>query len=123
MAVKMGHLHLKTPDPQKTAKWWVENLGAKITAQGLRGTGYTLELDGVTFNVTEFNKEQTRPQSNGLEHFGIYTDDFNNVVNKLKANGARFLESTKNGTFFFETPDGVQLEVMAMERYKSRPGS
>lgn len=121
MAFKVRHLHLKTPDPQKTAKWWVENLGAKILRENPQGTGFMLDLDGITLDVTSFNKRQTRPQRYGLEHIAVGTNDFNNAVDKLKANGARFLEEGKNTTngrvsFFFETPEGVQLQVTQMEK-------
>ena len=30
MAFKLNHVHLKTPDPQKTAQFYVDTLGAKI---------------------------------------------------------------------------------------------
>lgn len=33
MAFKVNHLHLKTPDPRKTAKWYVDHLGAKIVSE------------------------------------------------------------------------------------------
>ena len=33
MTLKLNHLHLKTEDPDKTAKFYVENLGAKIVRQ------------------------------------------------------------------------------------------
>ena len=117
MPFKFHHLHLKTSDPQKTVKWWVENLGAKIVAEGLQGTHSKLDLDGITLNVSSFVETQTRLQRYGLEHIGIGTDDFNNVVNKLKSSGGRILEEGKNVTtgqrsFFFETPEGVQLQVI-----------
>ena len=122
MAFKIKHLHLKTPDPDKTAKWWVENLGAKIVAEGLHdGTGFKLDLDGTTLNVSLFIEKQTRPQHFGLEHICIGTDDFNSTVNKLKSSGALVLEESKNvatgkGSVFFETPEGVQLQVEPVEK-------
>ena len=30
MAFKLNHVHLKSPDPQKTAKFYVNTLGANI---------------------------------------------------------------------------------------------
>ena len=30
MTLKLNHLHLKTRDPEKTVKFYVDNLGAKI---------------------------------------------------------------------------------------------
>ncbi|MFC2025506.1 VOC family protein [Chloroflexota bacterium] len=116
MPIKFSHLHIKTRDPQKTADWWVENLGAKIAGR-VHGTGFVLDMDGIPFNVTTMVEEQTRLQHFGLEHLAIRTDDIDNLVNKLKANGARLLEARKNDktgrrkNFFMETPEGVQIEI------------
>ncbi len=116
MPIKIRHLHIKTRDPQKTADWWVENLGAKIIGR-LRGTGFVLDMDGIRFNVTTMAEEQTRLQHFGLEHLGIGADDIDNLVNKLEANGARILEGRKSSetgwkNFFIETPEGVQVEIV-----------
>ena len=32
MTLKLNHLHLKTRDPEKTAKFYVDTLGAKIVS-------------------------------------------------------------------------------------------
>jgi catechol 2,3-dioxygenase-like lactoylglutathione lyase family enzyme len=115
MAFKLNHVHLKTPDPQQTAKFYVENLGATMVSEiGTRG--YRLDLHGLTLNVTTFVEEQTRQQAYGMEHFALDTDDLDGVVAKLKANGARVLEQmvSANGRriCFLEGPDGVQLEII-----------
>ncbi|MFC1987528.1 VOC family protein [Chloroflexota bacterium] len=115
MTFKIKHLHIKTPHPQETAKWWVENLGAKILPEDAPNA-IKLELDSIVVNVGKFSEQQTRLQRYGLEHMAVSTDDFKNVVNKLKANGARFLEETSGGAVFLETPDGVQLEVFAIDK-------
>ena len=48
MGFKIHNLHFKSPDPEKTAQWYVDNLGAEITSvRELPGTvGYRLDLDG-----------------------------------------------------------------------------
>ncbi len=115
-SLKFGHLHVKTPDPEKTAKWWADNLGAKILSNDLPGKGFKLELDGIKLNITPLQKEQTRAQSYGLEHIALNTDNLSTMIDKLKTNGARFLEETKGGQVFLETPEGVQLELSLLEK-------
>ena len=40
MAFKINHLHLKTPDPQKTVDWYVKYIGAEVVSErGLSGVG------------------------------------------------------------------------------------
>src|SRR6266478_426908 len=119
MAFKLNHLHLKTKDPQQTAKFYVDNLGATIVAEiGTRG--YRLDLHGLTINLTTHVEEQTRQQLYGMEHFALNTDDMDGTLAKLTANGARVLEQMVSGNgrriCFLEGPDGVQLEIIEMQR-------
>ncbi len=117
MAFKMNHIHLKTPDPEKTAKFYVDTLGAKIVGQA-GAYGLRIDLHGLSVNITKFIEGQTREQLYGIEHIAIDTDDLDNVVESLKASGARILEETQVGggrrVCFFEGPEGVQLEVLEM---------
>ena len=117
MAFTFNHVHLKTPDPEKTAQFYVDNLGAKII--GKAGTnGLRLDLHGLTLNGTKFIESQTHEQKYGMEHIAINTDDMPALVAKLKASGAKILEETTVGegrkVCFFEGPDGVHLEFLEM---------
>ena len=118
MALKLNHVHLKTTDPQKTAQFYVDNLGAKIVSEN--ANGYRLDLHGLMLNVTTFIASQTREQRYGMEHIAIDTDTLDEVVNKLKASGIHILEETSIGggrrVCFFEGPDGVQLEFIETQR-------
>jgi catechol 2,3-dioxygenase-like lactoylglutathione lyase family enzyme len=118
MALQLNHVHLKTHDPDKTAQFYVETLGAKIV--GKAGTnGYRLDLHGLALNVTPFIESQTREQKYGMEHIAIDTDELDTLVEKLNAQGIHILEQiTISGgrrVCFFEGPDGVQLEVIEMK--------
>ncbi len=119
MAFKMNHIHLKTPDPEKTAKFYVDSLGAKIVGQA-GGNGLRLDLHGLSVNITKFIEGQTREQVYGFEHIAIDTDDLDNVVASLKASGAKILEETQVGegrrVCFFEGPEGIQLEVLEIAK-------
>ena len=115
MSFKMNHIHLKTPDPQKTAQFYVDNLGAKIVGEA-GSSGLRLDLHGLAMNITSFIESQTREQVYGIEHIAIDTNDMDNVLSSLKAGGARILEETTgrtgNRVCFIEGPEGVQLEVL-----------
>ncbi|MGH8058065.1 MAG: VOC family protein [Candidatus Entotheonellia bacterium] len=118
MALRLNHVHLKTPDPEKTAKFYVDTLGAKIVGQAGTG-GYRLDLHGLSLNVTPFITSQTREQKYGMEHIAIDTDEMDALVDKLKAQGINILEQTSisggRRVCFFEGPDGVQLEFIEMK--------
>ena len=119
MAFKLNHLHLKSPDPEKTAQWYVDNLGATIVSEVGGGRGFRLDLHGLPLNVTRKIDAQTHEQVFGIEHIAIDTDDMPGTVEKLKANGARILEETAVGAgrkvCFFEGPEGVCLEVLEIQ--------
>jgi lactoylglutathione lyase len=118
MTLKLNHLHLKTKDPEKTVRFYVDNLGAKIVNQSPRG-GYRLDLHGLSLNVTKFLDDQKRAQKYGMEHIAIDTDELDALVAKLKAQGINILEQTVvsggRRVCFFEGPDGVQLEFIEMK--------
>jgi len=118
MAFKLNHVHLKTKDPEKTAKFYVDTLGARIVSQSASGA-YRLDLHGLSLNVSRFLDNQTREQKYGMEHIAIDTDELDTLVEKLKARGINILEQTTvsggRRVCFFEGPDGVQLEFIEMK--------
>jgi catechol 2,3-dioxygenase-like lactoylglutathione lyase family enzyme len=118
MALKLNHVHLKTRDPEATAQFYVETLGAKIVGRVGSG-GYRLDLHGLTLNVSDFLANQTREQKLGIEHIAIDTDELDALVEKLREKGIRILEQTVvsggRRVCFFEGPDGVQLEFIEMK--------
>jgi catechol 2,3-dioxygenase-like lactoylglutathione lyase family enzyme len=116
MAFKINHLHLKTPDPQATAKFYIDTLGATKVAD-IGENGVRLDLHGLSLNVTTLIATQTRDQKYGIEHIAVDTDDISGVIEALKANGATILEEAvvaggDRRVVFFEGPDGVQLEFL-----------
>ena len=119
MAFKVNHIHLKTPDPKKTAQFYVDTLGAKIVGEA-GGTGLRLDLHGLSMNLTDFIEGQSREQTYGIEHIAIDTDDMDSVLATLKAGGGRVLEEIQgdNGQriCFLQGPDGVQLEVLEVAK-------
>jgi catechol 2,3-dioxygenase-like lactoylglutathione lyase family enzyme len=119
MAFNLKHLHLKTKDPQKAAKWWVSNTGAKMINDGTNGSSIQIELAGLTMNVSTFIEGITFPQSYGFEHLsvGAPNNEIDKIVKKMTTAGARILQDKSNPTtgqkvIFVETPDGTKLEIV-----------
>jgi lactoylglutathione lyase len=119
MAFRINHLHLKTPDPKKTADFYVEYTGAKVLKENTRPDGsknYRLDLHGVELNVTEFLTQQKLSQFYGLEHVAIDTNNFDGEVTKIKSAGLKILEERVlpdgRRVCFFEGPEGVRLEFL-----------
>ena len=118
MTIKLNHLHIKTKNPEKTVKFYVDTFGATVTSQSPTG-GYRVDLDGLSLNITDLHPTQKREQSYGMEHIAMDTDRLDDLVAKLKAQGIGILEETVvsggRRVCFFEGPDGVQLEFIEMK--------
>lgn len=119
MGFKINHLHLKTPNPRKTAEWYIEHVGAKIVSERATADGQPflcLDLHGLTLNVSAFVQGQDLEQHYGMEHLAIDADDFAAQIAKIKAGGVKVLEERKGvggrRICFFEAPDGVRLEFL-----------
>ncbi|MBI4201174.1 MAG: VOC family protein [Chloroflexi bacterium] len=121
MAFNVNHIHLKTPDVRKTARWYVEYLGAKVVSENVSPEGHVtmrLDLHGVPLNVTGYVEGQRLAQHYGLEHMAIDASDFDANVARIKASGTKVLEerSLPDGrrVCFFEGPEGVRLEFIEL---------
>jgi len=112
---KYSHEHLMSPNPEKTADFYVKMFGAKIDRVVKRpsgGVSLFLNLNGTTIVISE---RQQPPF--GLDHFGIGTDDLDATVKELKAAGYKFtMEITSIGPktriAFFQAPDNALIELV-----------
>ncbi|MGE3150341.1 MAG: VOC family protein [Pseudorhodoplanes sp.] len=113
MTFKLHHLHLKSPDPKKTAEFYI-GLGGTIT-EDIPGRGLRMDFHGLQLNITTHVAEQKRKQSYGVEHFAVTADDIDKERDRLVAEGATYLESIQGKDLrahFLQGPDGVQLELI-----------
>ena len=128
MAYKFNHVHLKSPDPEKTANWYVDAFGFEIFADDVRPFGDRFircrTTDGVTVNISDARTgEQMGPGDAdahwGLEHFGIEVDDIDAEIERLASVGAPTLEGPIDAPgglriAFVKAPDDVRIEIMQM---------
>ncbi len=119
MGFRINHLHLKSPDTQKTVDFYVKYCGATIKSERTLPNGrktFRVNLHGVELNVTDFLEEQKLSQFYGLEHVAIDAENFAGEVAKIKAAGIKILEERVlpdgRHVCFFEGPEGVRLEFL-----------
>jgi lactoylglutathione lyase len=117
------HIHLRSPDPEATARWYERHLGAEVirtTQQGkprvdlkLGGTdvfiGPVSAGDGV-------NPPPATPHQ-GLDHFGLKVSGIDAIVAELKAKGVEVTRgpiTIRPGTrvAFLAAPEGVSIELL-----------
>ena len=126
---KFNHVHLKSPDPEETAKWYVDAFGFEIFGDDVRPFGDRFircrTTDGVVVNISNNRTgEEMGPGDSdahwGLEHIGIEVDDIDAAIARLGRLGAPLLEGpiSMPGGFpriaFVQAPDNVRIEIMQM---------
>ncbi|WP_428531091.1 VOC family protein [Rhodopila sp.] len=90
------HIHLRSPDPEATANWYHDKLGAEIVRarQPDGSCRIDLNLAGQKVFIAKAQPGSTAvaPSSPylGLDHFGLTVDDIDTAVADLKAKGVHF---------------------------------
>lgn len=128
MAYSFNHIHLKSPDPAKTADWYVNMFNFKVISdtdnffgRGDRFIRCETE-DGIVVNISgpqpgEILSKGDSSAHYGLEHFGIQVDDINSEISRLQSLGVNILgdliELGSNILIaFIEAPDNVRIELL-----------
>ncbi|MFC2025099.1 VOC family protein [Chloroflexota bacterium] len=116
------HVHLLSPDPIKTAKFYEKTFGAKkVTVSELSDgrTSVELNLSGVAIRVMSPRTQPLVPNASptGLEHFGIRTDDLEAAVTELKTKGVQVVQDIKVvrpglKISFVLAPENVLVELL-----------
>ncbi len=131
MPYRINHIHLKAPDPRKTAEWYTRAFNFKIVNDETRVFGDRFvrcqsEDGGLMVNISGARtNERLGPGDasahHGLEHFGFDSEDLEADIARLESLGARLLEGPiqiPNGSriAFLRAPDDVRVELVQARR-------
>lgn len=120
---RVDHLHLISPDIERTKDWYCDVFGGKVTFEGqFKGNKvYYVDLNG--FNIILIERlpdEEPLPATiqsrEGLDHFGLAVQDMDAAVRELKGKGLKFvIEPTqvrpRLRIAYVEAPDKVRIEL------------
>src|SRR5262245_49255780 len=127
MAYRINHIHLKAPDPRKTAEWYAKAFAFKIVSDETRVFGDRFvrcqsEDGGMMVNISGARTGETlgpgdASAHHGLEHFGFDSANLETDITRLEGLGARLLEGPiqiPNGPriAFLWAPDDVRVELI-----------
>lgn len=113
------HVHIRTPDPEATAQWFAEMLGAEIVRTPvrieLRLGGNSIYLAPVTAG-DGVNPPPVTPYQ-GLDHFGLAVQGLDALVASLKAKSVVFTEDVHEvragvRICFIRGPQGISIELL-----------
>ncbi len=116
------HVHIISRDPMKTAAFYQNMFGAKITGSRETSDGrifVDLDLKGSPIKVANLRAQplMTGVPPTGLEHLGLATDNLEIAVEELKAKGARLVQGIRMGhtpglkRAFLLAPENVLIEL------------
>jgi lactoylglutathione lyase len=131
MPFKINHIHIKAPDPRKTAEWYEKAFAFKIISDETRVFGDRFIRcnsgdGGIIVTISGPRTGETLKPGDaspryGLEHFAIETGDIEAEIARLQALGAKLQEATvqtPTGTrfAFLVAPDDVRVELMQLPK-------
>ena len=124
--VTWDHVHLRSPDPEATAKWLEDILGGQI----VRGPGrIDVRLGGANVFIAPVaagdgvHSPPVTPYQ-GLDHFGLFVKDVEAVAADLKNKGVEFTMEPKSPRpgiriCFIRGPQGISIELLERDpKYK-----
>lgn len=116
------HFHLRSLDPDKSARFYEEMFGAKRlgTEENAGKLRVVVELGGVRLFIEEVppgTHAAPEPPYLGLEHIGLAVSGIDAIVAELKKKGAEFVvepRSPRPGTriAFIRGPENVRIELV-----------
>ncbi|MBN9005536.1 MAG: VOC family protein [Rhizobiales bacterium] len=120
------HVHIRTPDPEDTAKWFAETLGAEIVRTPVRLDVKLGSANIFLAPVTAGDGVNPPPSTpyQGLDHFGLSVKDIDDVAAHLKAKGVTFTKephTIRPGVriCFIRGPQGISIELLERDpKYK-----
>lgn len=117
------HIHLRSPDPEATARYYERMFGAEVVRTTQEGKPrIDLKLGGANIfiaPVTSGDGVNAAPVTpyQGLDHFGLSVSGIDAIVAELKAKGAVFTMEPRTirpgvRICFIRGPEGVSIELL-----------
>ncbi len=112
----LDHMHLMSPDPVKTAEFYEKMFAAKRVSMRDEGDGRAmvkLDLNGITILINQQTGDNAQVW---LVHFGIRTDNLDEAVATMKAEGIEFTMDIREirsdfRISFLNAPEDVSIEL------------
>jgi lactoylglutathione lyase len=115
------HVHLRSPDPEATATWFEDKLGAQIIRSQQGGKPrIDMKVGGADIFIIQADAAAAAPPSapyQGIDHFGLSVTGLDEAVAGLKAKGVQFTmepTSPRPGIriCFIRGPENISIELL-----------
>ncbi len=117
------HVHLRSPDPEATAQWFEQMLGAQVKRSTQDGKPrIDVKLGGANIFIAQVNAGDgvnappTTPYQ-GLDHFGLAVSGIDAIAAELKKKGVEFTREPQVPRpgikiCFLRGPQGISIELL-----------
>lgn len=122
MQLSLDHIHLRSPDPDATARFYVERLGGLQTGRLAEDAQLrvTVEMGGLSLfidRVPPGTTESPDPPHLGVEHLGFRVADIDSAVEALRAHGVPITVAPYDvrpglRIAFLRGPENVSIELL-----------
>ncbi|MGD9615988.1 MAG: VOC family protein [Alphaproteobacteria bacterium] len=118
------HVHLRSPDPEETARYYERMFGAEIikSVQSDGRERIDMKLGGVMMFIAKVEPDQNLAQKPGgsyvgLDHLGLRVRNIDAVCDELKTKGAEFTVEPRTirpgvRIAFVRGPQDVLIEIL-----------
>jgi catechol 2,3-dioxygenase-like lactoylglutathione lyase family enzyme len=115
------HIHLRSPDPEATATWFEQMLGAQVVRSTQQGKPrIDLKLGGQDIFIAQADggvAEPPAPPYQGLDHFGLRVQGLDAAAAELKAKGVEFTMEPRDARpgvriAFIRGPQNISIELL-----------
>ncbi|MCO6414878.1 VOC family protein [Siccirubricoccus sp. KC 17139] len=119
--IRFDHIHLRSPNPEATAAWFAETLGAEVIRSTPGGKPrIDLKLGGQDIFIAEADAAVAAAPSSpyqGLDHIGLFVEGLDEVAAELKAKGVTFTMEPKQARpgvriCFIRGPENISIELL-----------
>lgn len=121
-ACRIDHLHLRSPDPEAAARFYVSALDARETGrQDVNGAlRIMLDLGGLMLFIEAVPPETPKPPPapfQGIEHIGLTVPDLDAAIAELAGKGVPLTSGPREvrpglRIAFIDAPDQVRIELL-----------
>jgi catechol 2,3-dioxygenase-like lactoylglutathione lyase family enzyme len=120
MKIGIEHIAIYAKDTKKLSDWYKQIFDGEVVYDNGKGTYFIAFSDKsmIEFCSSEAENVPTELTVPGIRHIAISVDDFETLVDKVKAQGVEILKDATVtdkgiGTMFFRDPEGNILHLIS----------
>ena len=130
MILRIDHVHIHSSDVKKTVEFFEKMLDGKLVMDKVTDDNFRIirvKVGDVHVNIFPRppGVPDPKPENASIHYFAFRVDNFDDVVDKLKKRGARFVRgpliqtagSGKSKVAYIAGPDNVTIEIIETTMY------